>query len=106
MLKIRSVLPEIEDLQDLLGTGNTRERRVRNIGWINQRLTPIPLNIGRRGPVHCDGAKGFFLTKEQIAEVGLTDTRGTFQHGFEYRLELAGRAADNTKDLGGRRLLL
>jgi hypothetical protein len=56
--------------------------------------------------MHCDGAKGFSLAKEQIAEVGPTDTRGTLQHGFEYRLEIAGRAADDAEDLGGRRLLL
>ena len=43
---------------------------------------------------------------EQNAELGLTDARGVCQHGSKYRLQFAGRTADDLEHLGGGRLLL
>ena len=41
-----------------------------------------------------------------IAELCLAKRDGVLQHGFEHRLKIAGRAADNLEHLRGRRLLL
>src|ERR1700730_8659008 len=42
---------------------------------------------------------------EQHAKLGLTDAKCILHHRTEHRLQLARRAADDLKDLGGRRLL-
>ena len=45
-------------------------------------------------------------SQEQIAELGLADARRILQHGFEHRLQLAGRTGDDLQHLRGRGLLL
>src|SRR5262249_3671857 len=42
----------------------------------------------------------------QYAELGLADAGRIFEHRLEHRLQLAGRTADDLKDLGRRSLLL
>src|SRR5262245_20567246 len=42
----------------------------------------------------------------QYAELGLADAGRIFEHRLEHRLQLAGRTADDLKDLGRRGLLL
>src|SRR5262245_50628359 len=42
----------------------------------------------------------------QYAEHGLADAGRIFEHRLEHRLQLAGRTADDLKDLGRRCLLL
>src|SRR5262249_11747550 len=104
--KIGLVLSDVEDMEGLFGTGNTRERRVRNIAEFNQRLPPIPLDKCSRRTVHRDRAKGISLAQEQVAKLGIAQSRRILQHGLEHGLELARRTADDTQDLRGRGLLL
>src|SRR5215831_17202424 len=56
--------------------------------------------------VKCDSAESVPLPEVQHAELGIADAGCVCQHGLEHGFELAGRAADDTEDLGGRRLLL
>ena len=46
------------------------------------------------------------LAQKHLAKLGLADRDGMLQHRLEHRLELAGRAANDTEDLGCRSLLL
>src|SRR4029450_429711 len=92
--KISLVLSEVEDVEDLFGTGNTRERRVRNIAEFNQGLPPIPFDKGSRRTVHRDRAKGISLAQEKVAELRLADARGFLHHGIEDALQLARPRAD------------
>jgi hypothetical protein len=46
------------------------------------------------------------LVAVQHAELGFTDTDRILQHALEYRLELAGRGADDLQHVGGGGLLL
>src|SRR5262245_25074553 len=104
--KIGLVLSDVEDMEDLFGIGNTRERRVRNIAEFNQRLSPIPFDKGGRRTVHRDRAKGISLAQEQVAELRLAEADRVCQHGLEHWLQRGGRAANDAQHLRGRRLLL
>jgi hypothetical protein len=46
------------------------------------------------------------FTEPQVSELGFADARGIRQYGLEHRLQIAGQAGDDTKNLRRRRLLL
>ena len=56
--------------------------------------------------MHRNGTESISLAEVHRAELGFTQPRGILEHGLEYRLQLAGRAADDPKHLRGGRLLL
>jgi hypothetical protein len=45
--------------------------------------------IGRRDVVQMRPLKAFAVEEQEVAELGLTDTQGIRQHGFEYGLHVA-----------------
>jgi hypothetical protein len=47
----------------------------------------------------------FSIKAEDCAELAFTQPYGAFGDGIEYRLHVSRRAANGTKDFGGRRLL-
>ena len=61
---------------------------------------------GRWCIVGRDEPQGVSIPTEDIAEVGVTNARSILQHGREYWLKVAGRAADNLKYFGRGSLLL
>src|SRR5262249_14040921 len=72
----------------------------------DQRLKPSGLSKSRRRVVHRDYAEGVTFTQIHRAELGFADAGGALQHRPERWLQLAGGAADDLKNLRGRRLLL
>ena len=56
--------------------------------------------------MHCGHPESTSFGQQEIAECGLAEAGGIFQHGQEHWLEFAGRTADDLQDLRGRRLLL
>ncbi len=53
-----------------------------------------------------DEPQGISIPTEDVAEFGVTNPRSILQHGREYWLKVAGRAAYNLKYFGGSSLLL
>src|SRR5262249_44504396 len=51
-------------------------------------------------------AKSVFFTKIEHAEFGVTNADSLRQHGRKHRLQIAGRASNNSEGLRGCRLLL
>src|SRR5262249_387049 len=49
---------------------------------------------------------GLLVVKQQLSKLGLTKPDGVFQHRLEYRLQFAGRGADDLEYVGSRGLLL
>src|SRR5215471_272296 len=64
------------------------------------------LGVGKWGAVVRNMSERTIFVQRHGAEVRLAYTGRVFQHRLEYRLKLARRAADDTEDLGSRRLLL
>ena len=107
MLEIALIFLEVEEVEDGLGAGNARKRRVLDFRWTNHRLASIPLDvIACRGTVHRDRAEGISFAQKHAAVLGPADARGVGQHGLEHRRKLAGRAGDDLEHLGSRRLPL
>ena len=52
----------------------------------------VPLGKGRWRADLRHGPESIVLVLEHPAELGLADAYSVFQHGLEYRLQLAGRA--------------
>src|SRR5262249_7284752 len=46
------------------------------------------------------------FVEQQVAEAGRADANSVLEHSLEHWLQLAGRTADDTEDLGSRGLLL
>src|SRR5947208_1675296 len=68
---------------------------------------PTPsLGVGARRVLLGNDTKRFFLIEKQIGELRLAQPRRVREYGLEHMLQLAGRTADDTQHLGGRRLLL
>ena len=53
-----------------------------------------------------DGTEAIALPQPQDAKLGLADARGILQHRLKYRLQIAGRSADDAQHLRGCGLLL
>jgi hypothetical protein len=79
---------------------------MRKVTHVNHRLTPPPLDIGRRRTVQRGDAEAISLAKVQITELGLTEACRVRQQCLEHGLQVAGRAADNAEHFEGGRLLL
>ena len=60
----------------------------------------------RRHAEHRGGIEEFVVISEQDAEFRVANPYRILQHGLEYRLQLAGRAGDDTQHLGCRGLLV
>jgi len=60
----------------------------------------------RRHVVMCHIAKAIAFTEVEHPKFGSADASCARQHALEYRLQLAGRTADDLQDLGSRGLLL
>ena len=56
--------------------------------------------------VHRNYSEFTALEQHQIAELGLAKLGCILEHGLEYRLQLAGRTADDLEHFRSRRLLL
>src|SRR5262245_31777510 len=56
--------------------------------------------------MRCTDAHASSLAQPEIAEFSAADTHRIFQHSFKYRLQFAGRFADDLQHFRGRRLLL
>src|SRR5262249_25974629 len=88
----------------LLALYNTMEAR--SGAGADHRLALPLLGISRWQVVKRNGTEAIALAQPQDAELGLTDARGILQHRLKYRLQIAGRRADDAQHLGGRGLLL
>jgi hypothetical protein len=53
-----------------------------------------------------DHSHGAVLEREHGTEIRLANTRGALQHGFEHRLQLAGRRTDDAQHIRRRGLPL
>jgi len=67
---------------------------------------PRPLDVLRSRISHSDRRKGLSVIGPEIADVGLAQAHRVFEHGVEYRREIARRGIDDLQYLGGRGLLL
>src|SRR5262249_60291087 len=56
--------------------------------------------------VHRYGAERIVLVQKHVAEICAADAHGILEHGLKYRLEIAGRAADDLEQIGRSLLLL
>src|SRR5262249_9589272 len=56
--------------------------------------------------LHCSRVEAVSSREKKNAKFGITNARGIFQYGLEYRLQLTARARDDAQHLCGRRLLL
>src|SRR5262249_53062632 len=81
---------DVGDVSHLLGGAETPERRVR--GRSQHWIARSRLDVGRGRAVRGHHAKAVAVTEVEVAERGLAEPHRVFQHRFEYRLELAGRA--------------
>src|SRR5262249_8054771 len=74
--------------------------------WMNAEWRVLGRGECRRHVVDRGDTRSVSLIQLQYAELSTAQPGCILQHGFEYRLELAGRARDDTEDLRSRRLLL
>src|SRR5262245_2754508 len=56
--------------------------------------------------LHCSRVEAVSSREKKNAKFGITNARGIFQYGLEYRLQLTARARDDAQHLIGRRLPL
>src|SRR5262245_10767028 len=56
--------------------------------------------------LHCSRVEAVSSREKKNAKFGITNARGIFQYGLEYRLQLTARARNDAQHLGGRGLLL
>ena len=56
--------------------------------------------------MRCDEVQSVTVPAIDISKLGVADADGVLQHGFEHRLKIAGRAADNLEHLRRGRLLV
>src|SRR5262249_34692151 len=96
---------EVENVDDRFGFRDASERGMGNIAWVDRRLPPPPLRIGRGRTMQRGYAENISLTKEQIAELRLAEPGSIRQDGLEHGLQLAGRTRDDLKDIRCRGLL-
>ena len=82
-------------------TCTRRVRTKRSARLRGTRLAPVAV-AELRGQV----ARRHRRSETDVPNFGLADASRVLQHGFEHRLQLAGRADDDLEHLGGRGLLL
>src|SRR5262249_51941478 len=68
------------------------------------KLSQMPQRGGR--VLHCSRVEAVSSREKKNAKFGITNARGIFQYGLEYRLPLTPSAPDDAQRLCGRRLLL
>ncbi len=94
----------VEDVNYLFGARESGNRKVRlgshdPIAW--ELVDEVKWHA-----MQCDTAESVALHKPHHAILRLADARRIRQHRVEHRLELTGRRANDTENLGHRRLLL
>jgi hypothetical protein len=78
-----------------------RMKRTETIAMLLQKLGKSLRHAESR-----DHSHGAVLEPEHGTEIRLANTRGALQHGFEHRLQLAGRRTDDAQHIRRRGLLL
>ncbi len=94
-LDVGLMRPNVGDVDDLVGYGETTKSGVRP--RTDQWFALACLGICGRGVVHSNNAEGICLADEQRAERGLAEPRRVHQYGFEHGLQVAGRTRDDTQ---------
>jgi hypothetical protein len=89
-LDVGLMRPNVGDVDDLVGYGETTKSGVRP--RTDQWFALACLGICGRSVVHSNNAEGICLAEEQRAERGLAEPRRIHQYGLEHGLQVAGRA--------------
>jgi hypothetical protein len=102
-LDIHLLCHQVGNMDHLLGPYQAAHDR---FGLWPKWHAPAFLDQSGRSVMRGGDAKVVAIAEIQISELGLADPHRIPQHRLEYRGKLAGRARDDTEDLGGRGLLL
>src|SRR5262245_66414715 len=102
---VRLQRTDVDDVGDFLGSCDTPQRRIR--WWLNLQPGLTRLEI-RKWRVVGGGnrAEGVGVAKVQRGKFSVANARCVCQHRIEYRLQFAGRTADDLQHFGGRGLAL
>src|SRR5262245_13988894 len=102
---VRLQRTDVEDLGNFLGSCGTSQRRIRRGLKLHPGLTRLEI---RKWRVVGSGnyAQAVSVAKEQCGKFGIANARCVCQHRIEYRLQFAGRTADDLQHFGGRGLAL
>ena len=86
----------MSNVNNRLSTDHAADRRI----LISTKLCALSFfGVSRGRIIGCGNVQSVAVPAVDIAELGITDAHSLFQHCCKHRLKVAGRTADDLKDL-------